>query len=149
MRNISSSRLVVIVAVLSLPFWMSLGAKEAKKPGQRPPSVVPGATCGSPPSDAIVLFDGKSADAFHSGGKKASWPIEEGILYVGKGSLTTKQAFGDIQLHMEWLSPTGAKAKKGSQDRGNSGIKFHEAFIISFKISCSALCIRLCFIHFF
>ncbi len=36
------------------------------------------------------------------------------------GGITTKQAFGDCQLHVEWASPAEVKGK--GQGRGNSGV---------------------------
>jgi hypothetical protein len=38
----------------------------------------------------------------------------------GTGSIATKQAFGDCQLHVEWASP--AEVNGEGQGRGNSGI---------------------------
>lgn len=82
------------------------------------------------PSDAIVLFDGSNLDAWHSasGEKSATWTIEEGIVTVknGTGSIKTKQAFGDMQLHIEW-SPTATILGEG-QSRGNSGIFLNSLF---------------------
>jgi hypothetical protein len=53
------------------------------------------------PSDAIVLFDGTNMDAFHGGDK---CPIADGAFTVG-GGITTKQEFGDVQLHLEFATP--------------------------------------------
>ena len=38
----------------------------------------------------------------------------------GTGGIRTKQAFGDVQLHVEWATPSPAHGN--GQDRGNSGI---------------------------
>jgi hypothetical protein len=38
----------------------------------------------------------------------------------GKGGIKTRQGFGDIQLHIEWMTPTPPRGT--SQERGNSGI---------------------------
>src|SRR5687767_13047859 len=79
---------------------------------------------GKPPSDAIVLFDGKDLSKFKSAkGGDAPWKVENGYMEVaGKtGDLVTADAFGDCQLHVEWAAPTPAQGK--SQGRGNSGIK--------------------------
>ena len=40
----------------------------------------------------------------------------------GTGGIETKQGFGDVQLHIEWMAPDPAKGE--SQDRGNSGVFF-------------------------
>jgi len=92
----------------------------------RPVPVKVTAEPGQPPSDAIVLFDGSNLDAWETtkqGGGPANWTIVDGnAMEVAPkaGSIKTKQAFGDCQLHIEWASP---KEVKGSgQGRGNSGV---------------------------
>jgi len=94
-----------------------------------PPLITPGTfptqqTPGTAPSDAIALFDGTSLDAFASSkGGEPKWLIENGELVVNPktGAITTKQSFGDCQLHVEWLVP-GVAANRHGQGRGNSGI---------------------------
>lgn len=77
---------------------------------------------GDPPSDAIVLFDGKDLSQWEGG----PWIVRDGYVEVnGKPDMehqgiTTKQAFGDCQLHIEWASP--AKVEGTGQERGNSGV---------------------------
>jgi hypothetical protein len=91
----------------------------------RPQMVTPG-TATSPPSDAIVLFDGKDLSRWTTivKGKptEPKWKVEGGHVEVvdGTGSIDTKEKFGDIQLHLEWATP--AKVEHKSQDRGNSGV---------------------------
>ena len=88
-----------------------------------PKVVTPGKTQADPPSDAIVLFDGKNLDAWKSAdGSPAKWKVENGIVTVaaGTGTIQTKQGFGDCQLHIEWRTP--AEVKGDGQGRGNSGI---------------------------
>ncbi|MEM9415455.1 MAG: DUF1080 domain-containing protein [Planctomycetota bacterium] len=97
----------------------------------KPPVVMPGAmssqeTPGTAPSDAIVLFDGSSADAFrHGNGEACNWVIrDDGTLEVAPGQggdIYTRQAFGDIQLHLEWLASEDMPDREG-QARGNSGV---------------------------
>jgi|SRR5579875_25505 len=89
-----------------------------------PKVVTPGVTCGAPPSDAIVLFDGKSLDEWVSARDKspAKWTVADGVLTVNKaaGNIETKRTFKNYQLHIEWKIPeniTGA-----GQARGNSGV---------------------------
>jgi 3-keto-disaccharide hydrolase len=80
-----------------------------------------------PPSDAIVLFDGKDLDAWTGHGGKASWKIEDGYAEVNHtGDIQTKQQFGSFQLHIEWATP--AEVKGTSQERGNSGVFLHGRF---------------------
>jgi hypothetical protein len=89
-----------------------------------PPVVQPGAEYSvAPPSDAIVLFNGTSLDKWTSGkGTPAKWTVGGGAFEVvpGSGQLSTRDAFGDVQLHIEWTSPKPAKGT--GQDRGNSGV---------------------------
>jgi hypothetical protein len=88
-----------------------------------PRQITPGATPGAAPSDAIVLFDGKNLDAFQSRKGAAGWKVENGYLEVvpKAGAIFTKEALGDMQLHVEWASP--AQVLSRDQDRGNSGIE--------------------------
>ncbi len=83
----------------------------------QPPVIQPG-TSGSPPSDAIVLFDGKDMSAFKDG---QDWKVEDGCAIASKHDIYTKQAFGDCQVHVEWAAP--AKIEGRGQGRGNSGVK--------------------------
>lgn len=73
----------------------------------------------APPSDAVILFDGNSLDAWTSGGKEPAWEIRNGVLVAKKTNLETKEKFGAIQLHLEWRLPPGIKVK--GQKGGNSG----------------------------
>jgi len=83
-----------------------------------PKVISPGAN-NEPPSDAIVLFDGKNFDAW-KGAKK--WKVDPDGGTTAASLIQTKQAFGDCQLHLEFASP---KAAKGTgQGRGNNGVGF-------------------------
>lgn len=89
-------------------------------PGRpHPRMVVPAAQPGGAPSDAIILFDGRSLAQWKS---RAPWKVENGYMEVvaGAGNLSTVESFGDIQLHLEWAAP--AEVRGASQDRGNSGV---------------------------
>jgi hypothetical protein len=76
-----------------------------------------------PPSDAVVLFDGRdlSGWAAEKGGP-AGWRVENGYMEVvpKTGDIVSRQHFGDCQLHLEWAAP--AEVKGNSQGRGNSGV---------------------------
>jgi hypothetical protein len=93
-----------------------------------PRIVTPGATASAPPSDAIVLFDGKDLSKFaHSKGGQlldAQWAVRDGYFEVvpKTGSIVSREKFGDVQLHLEFAMPNPAKGS--SQDRGNSGVIF-------------------------
>jgi hypothetical protein len=78
---------------------------------------------GPPPSDAIVLFDGKDLSKWRSSkdGSAAKWKVDGGAMEVnGTGGIQTEQGFGDCQLHVEWMAPMPKDGK--GQDRGNSGV---------------------------
>lgn len=95
-----------------------------------PALVKPGTNPGDAPADAIVLFDGTSADAWESvNGGNAKWTVANGALTVlpGSGDIRTKERFGDVQLHIEWRTPILPPEKKG-QDRGNSGVFLQELY---------------------
>lgn len=83
-----------------------------------PQVINPGPT-GGPPSDAVVLFDGKDLSLWNGGDK---WKIEEGQAVADGGSITTKEGFGDCQLHLEFATPS--KVEGTGQGRGNSGVYF-------------------------
>src|SRR5207249_3685394 len=83
------------------------------------PKVVTPGTNNGPPSDAVVLFDGKNFDAWKGAEK---WVVEADGGTTCKSRVETKQAFGDCQLHLEFASPKEAKGK--GQGRGNNGVGF-------------------------
>lgn len=82
-----------------------------------PAIVTPGATNDAPPSDAIVLFDGKDMSHWNNAD---SWKIEGDAMVCGKAAITSKEEFGDCQLHIEWSAPSPPTGS--SQGRGNSGV---------------------------
>ncbi len=91
-----------------------------------PKIVTPGANNTAPPSDAIVLFDGKNLDQWVSNRDKspARWTVSDGVLTVNKekgvGNIETKRQFKNYQLHVEWKIPENITGS--GQARGNSGI---------------------------
>jgi hypothetical protein len=94
-----------------------------------PPIVTPGTPStqdapGRPPSDAVVLFDGKDLSNWvqDGDGSAAKWKVENGYFEVvpKAGGIHTKKPFGDCQLHVEFSEPTPAHGE--SQERGNSGV---------------------------
>lgn len=73
-----------------------------------------------PPSDAQILFDGKSTDRWTTDGKPCSWPVRKGALIAAPGTLISKEEFGAIQLHIEWKIPSTRNIQ--GQSGGNSGV---------------------------
>lgn len=94
------------------------------------PGIVRPAPAGAPvmpPSDAIVLFDGRSLHNWRTATDSpedlpARWRVQDGYMEVvrGTGSIRTVQAFGDVQLHVEWAAPL--PSRQSGQNRGNSGV---------------------------
>lgn len=108
------------VLLLTLALAGSALAADSKKPVE-PPKVQAG-TAGSPPSDALVLFDGKDLSRWNNEkGGEPRWSLQDGAMVVnGTGSLISKDTFADCQLHVEWATPT--RIDGDGQGRGNSGV---------------------------
>ena len=79
----------------------------------------------APPSDAVVLFDGKNLDQWITVKDKspAQWTVANGVMTVNKnggGNIETKRSFKNYQLHIEWKIPENITGS--DQARGNSGV---------------------------
>jgi hypothetical protein len=86
-----------------------------------PPRITPGqpstqAAVGSAPSDAVVLFNGKDLSAW----KPTQWKVENGYIEATEGELATKEDFGNIQVHVEWMTPDPPQGEMFN--RGNNGV---------------------------
>ncbi len=108
------------------------GGKWHVHDGRRPqPAVVEPGTAstqeapGRPPSDAVVLFDGKDVSHWSDGkAGPAGWKVEGGAMVVTPkaGVVATRDEFGDCQLHLEFATPDPPRGR--DQGRGNSGVMF-------------------------
>ncbi len=94
-----------------------------------------GAVTTPPPAGAIILFDGKNADAFDR-----AWEVKDGILIATKhpkpktkGDVRTKKSFRDVQLHIEWRIPAGREVK--GQKGGNSGVFLMDRYEVQIQES--------------
>ena len=97
-----------------------------------PAKVTPGATPGAPPSDAIVLFDGKNRRRLEERQWRRAGGLESGRWRDGRGArapATSRRGekFGDVQLHIEWCAPQ-LPPDKVNQDRGNSGVFLQDVY---------------------
>ena len=104
------------------PFLPGSGWRVHDAGRPQPTIVTPGAD-GGPPSDAVVLFDGTDLAAWvGQDGEAAQWTVRHGYAEVvpGTGDISTREHFGDCQLHVEWAAP--AEVSGSSQGRGNSGV---------------------------
>ena len=63
------------------------------------------------------LFDGKDMSKWNGAD---NWKVNDGIVIAGPGQVTSKDVFGDCQVHIEWTSD--AKAEGTGQGRSNSGV---------------------------
>lgn len=98
---------------------------------KEPVMVTPGKK-NRPPSDAIVLYNGKQdlvnwvhreAGKSSERGEPVKWKAGKILTIVPKtGGIGTVRSFGDVQLHIEWRTPE--KITGNGQARGNSGIFF-------------------------
>ena len=112
--------LAVVAIVAGAGLVLHLGAAEylSGKVWPEPKVIDPGDAAGGPPSDAIVLFDGK--DLSQVGGRREVDRSRTATPSATGGDITTKQAFGDCQLHVEWAS--AGEGRGTGQGRGNSGV---------------------------
>jgi hypothetical protein len=90
-----------------------------------PKIVTPGAANAAAPSDAVVLFDGRSLGEWVTSSdttKPAAWTVGGGVLTVNKkaGDIQTRRRFTNYQIHLEWRVPPGITGS--GQARGNSGL---------------------------
>lgn len=90
----------------------------------QPTIVTPGPLAGvaAPPSDATILLgpNGDMSAWQQVSGGPVTWAVEGGIAQTGKGTIETKASFGDVQLHVEFATPTQVRGE--GQGRGNSGV---------------------------
>ena len=107
--------------------WCGYHVHDPDRPA--PPKVTPGRlgidrNAGTAPSDAVVLFNGTDLSKWES----SEWKIKNGELIAVSGSLTTKQKFGNCQLHLEWQTPDPPQGHMF--DRGNNGVMLMGLFEI-------------------
>lgn len=137
MRNaiVGANQLLVVIVISLMGIGLAMSRYLEKQKWEihdenRPqPRVIAPATAstqdlpGKPPSDAIVLFDGKDLSQWQrEDGTPAVWKVENGYMEVVAkgGAIATKRGFGDCQLHVEWATPAPGKGE--GQHRGNSGL---------------------------
>lgn len=118
---------LILIWIGTCLFAQTKDPKDSEVWDPEPRVVTPG-TNATAPSDAIVLFDGATLDAWQSTkvkNGKAEWTIVEGgamQVKPGAGDIMSRQKFGDIQLHLEFRTPD--KIESEGQGRGNSGVFF-------------------------
>ena len=128
---------LIASALLLAPAFAFAQAVPSPTPGAKPqdtevytpvpPVVTPGPIADkpvAPPSDAIVLFDGKDLSQWVNTRDKqpAGWTVAKGLMTVEKkaGNIETRRSFRNYQLHLEWRVPKDVTGT--GQGRGNSGV---------------------------
>lgn len=104
-----------------VPEWPQHSRERPQPPVVTPPPLtLPVA----PPAGVVVLFDGTSLANWRKKGSDApaGWKVENGYMEIvpGTGDIQSTYAFGDAQLHIEYMTPAPPRGK--DQDRGNSGV---------------------------
>ncbi|HET9635722.1 MAG TPA: DUF1080 domain-containing protein [Gemmatimonadaceae bacterium] len=127
--NFAAAALFVCAAALAGAQAAPPASPPYPAPKNAPPVVTPGVTNADPPSDAIVLFSGKDLSHWRTdNGGPAKWIVRDGYMEVnpGTGGIATVEKFGDVQLHIEWATPSVVKGE--GQERGNSGVFLMERY---------------------
>ena len=101
--------------------WCGYHVHDPDRPA--PPKVTPGRRRDAP-SDAVVLFDGGDLSKW----QPSDWKVKDGELIAVSGALTTKESFGDCQLHLEWQAPNPPVGD--DWDHGNNGVMLMGLFEI-------------------
>ena len=96
--------------------WCEYLVHDPDRPAPRRVDPGPAGGKAAVPADAIVLFDGKDLEKW----KEAKWKVVNGEIVAGAGELETKEEFGDMQLHVEWMAP--ADWTGPWYNRGNNGV---------------------------
>lgn len=106
-------------------------AQEGKKksgPGPQPRVVDPGEQ-GKPPSDAVILFNGRDMTGWTTAkGEAAKCSVANGEMAcrTGVGDIYSGTRFRDAQIHIEFAVPH--MPNQHGQMRGNSGVYVHSCY---------------------
>lgn len=96
--------------------WCDYVVHDPDRPAPRRVDPGPAPAPAPLPADAIPLFNGKDLSNWAAN----EWTVENGEIVARNGSLATKESFGDIQLHVEWMAP--ANTGGPWYDQGNNGV---------------------------
>jgi len=97
--------------------WCEFLVHDPDRPA--PKRINPGPAPAAPapvPADALVLFDGKDLSKFLPSDSK----VVNGFIEAGNGVLTSRESFGDCQIHVEWMAPPNFEGPW--YNRGNNGV---------------------------
>ena len=96
--------------------WCGFHVHDPDRPAPRRIDPGPAPAPAPVPSDATVLFGGQDLSSWQTN----TWRVRDGVIEAGAGNLATKESFGDMQLHLEWLAP--ADFGGPWYNRGNNGV---------------------------
>src|SRR5512138_345881 len=96
--------------------WCGYLVHDPDRPAPRRINPGPAPAPAAPPSDAIVLFDGKDLAKWQA----TEWKLVDGCVEASAGNLTSKESFGNCQIHVEWMTPAHFKGPWYNQ--GNNGV---------------------------
>jgi len=116
-------KIISILSLLFVLFTLSAQKPEDTEDWSRRPVIVTPGKNSMPPSDAIILYRGKEdiINWTDEQGNPSKWLSDDSLTVVpGTGSIYTKMLFGDVQLHVEWRTPS--VVSDTGQGRGNSGV---------------------------
>ena len=118
------SAVVLTLFVLASSAWAQTDPKATEQWEPEPKVIAAGKQDSAPPSDAVVLFDGRDLAQWETSKdhSPALWKVHDGVVTVEKatGNIQTKQHFKNYQLHLEWQVPKDITGE--GQARGNSGV---------------------------
>lgn len=116
--------LLLLALSTEITFAQSIPASATEDWSFKPPLVTPAENYAQPPSDAIILYNGKKdLDKWeHPDHSPVKWQvINDELTIVPKTTdIQTKQKFGSVQVHVEWKTPDPKEDQ--STNRGNSGV---------------------------
>jgi len=128
---------ILLAALAATPVAAEEGDPTLTEVWEPEPAVVTPGAGTAPPSDAIVLFDGSSLDAWqHPDDRPATWVVADGAVTVranpvyGQGDIRTRQAFGDVQLHLEFRFLSNSPPGTAEGSLANSGVYLQNQFEI-------------------
>ncbi len=104
--------------------WCGFRVHDADRPAPKRVSPGPAPAPVPIPADAVVLFDGKDLSQW----QPTKWKLTEGVLETVDGDLTSKEKFGDCQIHVEWMPPANFQGPWYNQ--GNNGVMLMGLFEI-------------------
>jgi hypothetical protein len=104
--------------------WCGFRVHDADRPNPRRVDPGPAPAPAPVPQDAIVLFDGKDLSKW----QKSDWKVVDQWIEAVSGNLSSKESFGNFQLHLEWMAPANFKGPWYNQ--GNNGVLLHGIYEI-------------------